>query len=107
VLLLILAAGYPLLFLDRGWIPHDDGMLGQTALRVLTGELPHRDFIHVYTGGLAYWNALAFVLFGIHFMATRYLLFACFLGFLGCSFAVARRFTNDRAAAAVVLCASV
>jgi len=107
LLLVVLAVGYPLLFLDRGWIPHDEGMLGQTAVRVLTGELPHRDFMDAYSGGLSYWNALAFVLFDIHLMAPRYLLYGCFLGFLLSTFAVARRFVPDRIAAAAVLCISV
>ena len=25
-------------FVDRGWIPHDEGMIGQTAARVLASE---------------------------------------------------------------------
>ena len=44
-LVLWLATGaYLLPFVDRGWIAHDDGMLGQAAERVMAGELPHRDF---------------------------------------------------------------
>ena len=43
--------------IDRGWVPHDEGLIGHTAERVLAGELPHRDFDDVYTGGLAYINA--------------------------------------------------
>ena len=98
---------YAALLLDRGWIPHDDGTIGETALRVLRGQLPHRDFSDVYTGGLAYWNALSFALFGVNLLAPRVLLFLSFLGFLGASFAVARRFAGARTSAAVVLCMTV
>jgi hypothetical protein len=38
----------------RGWVPHDEGRLGQSAERILVGELPHRDFDDPYTGGLSY-----------------------------------------------------
>ena len=40
--------------LDQGWIPHDDGAFAQSAARVLDGELPHRDFVELYTGGLTF-----------------------------------------------------
>jgi hypothetical protein len=40
--------------LRQGWIPHDEGTLGLSAERVLRGDLPHRDFDEVYTGGLSY-----------------------------------------------------
>ncbi len=101
------AVVYAALLLDRGWIPHDEGTLGETALRVLGGQLPHRDFPDVYTGGLAYWNALSFGLFGVNLLALRILLFLSFLGFLGASFAIARRFASARTSAAVVLCMTV
>ncbi len=97
MLILLGAAGvYAALLLDRSWIPHDEGTLGETALRVLGGQLPHRDFSPVYTGGLAYWNALSFGLFGINLLALRILLFLSFLGFLGASFAIPRRFASGR-----------
>src|SRR3989454_5257856 len=38
-------------YLTRGWVPHDAGSLAQSAERVLAGELPHRDFDEIYTGG--------------------------------------------------------
>ena len=109
IVLILLGASvmYAALLLDRGWIPHDDGTIGETALRVFGGELPHRDFSDVYTGGLAYWNALSFALFGVNLLAPRILLFLSFLGFLGASYAIARRFAGARASAAVVLCMTV
>jgi len=36
--------------LRRGWIPHDEGGLGESAEWVLEGGLPHRDFDELYTG---------------------------------------------------------
>ena len=95
------------LFIDRGWIPHDDGMLGQAAVRVLTGELPHRDFHDVYSGALSYWHALSFVFFGIHLLSPRVLLLVCFAGFIAVAYGVARRFASPRLAAGVVLLSSV
>ena len=51
-------------YLKRGWVPWDAGALGQSAERVLHGQLPHRDFDEIYTGGLSFLHALAFWLFG-------------------------------------------
>jgi hypothetical protein len=65
---------YLLPFVDRGWIAHDDGMLGQTAERVLAGEIPHRDFDDPYTGGLAYLHAVALKIFGVRLLSLRWLL---------------------------------
>ena len=82
-------------------------MLGQSAVRVLTGELPHRDFQDMYSGGLSYWHALALTLFGIHLLAPRVLLLVSFAGFVAVSYALARRFAPPRPAAAVVLVGTV
>ena len=50
--------------LNQGWVPHDDGSFAQSAHRVLQGELPHRDFAELYTGGLTFLNAAVFWIFG-------------------------------------------
>jgi hypothetical protein len=105
--LLAIALGLGALTFDRGWIPHDDGMLAQAAIRVLTGELPHRDFQEMYTGGLSYWHALSFALFGIHLLAPRVLLLLSFAGFLAVAYALARRFAGPRPSAAAVLLGAV
>lgn len=44
----------------RYWYPHDEGTLAQAALRVAQGEVPHRDFVHPYTGADALIHALLF-----------------------------------------------
>jgi peptidoglycan/LPS O-acetylase OafA/YrhL len=41
---------------------------------VLQGQLPHRDFTDVYTGALSMLHALALRVFGMNFMATRWML---------------------------------
>jgi hypothetical protein len=44
----------------RGWIPHDEGTLGQNAVRILSGEWPHSDFLDVYPGLLGVLHAFFF-----------------------------------------------
>jgi hypothetical protein len=94
VLLLVwlVSAAYVFPFRLRGWIPHDEGVLAQEAEYVLNGEMPHRDFVETYTGGLTYWNALVFRLFGLRLTSLRLALFLCFLAFVPAVFAIASRF---------------
>jgi hypothetical protein len=100
---LCLASGaYALRFLTRGWIPHDEGTIGQSAERVLAGELPHRDFDEVYTGGLTYLNAAAMRVAGMNLRAPRVLLFAAFLAYVAAALAFARRVSGPAAALAAV-----
>jgi hypothetical protein len=94
---------YVWLLLDRGWIPHDEGMLGESALRVLSGELPHRDFDEVYTGGLSYLNAFAFGLFGEQLLAMRYMIYAVFAAWVPLVYYLASRFLGPLAAAGITL----
>src|SRR5216684_7621997 len=68
--------------LRRGWVPHDEGILGQAAERVLQGEMPHRDFNDPYTGGLSYLDGAAFRLFGVNLLVLRYVLFGFFLAWV-------------------------
>jgi Dolichyl-phosphate-mannose-protein mannosyltransferase len=101
----VLAASlaYAWLLLDRGWVPHDEGMLAQSAVRVLLGEVPHRDFDEVYTGGLSYLNALAFQLFGERLLSLRYLSFAAFAAWVPLVYYLAARFVGPLGAAAITL----
>jgi 4-amino-4-deoxy-L-arabinose transferase-like glycosyltransferase len=91
--------------LKRGWVPADEGFLGQTAERVLGGELPHRDYIEGYTGGLSYLNALAFRLFGINLASLRYMLALFFLAWVPAFYYTASRFVSLPVAGAVTLLA--
>jgi hypothetical protein len=72
---------------------------------VLLGELPHRDFDDVYTGGLAYLNAAAFRLFGTTLWSMRLALFAVFLAWVPAVHYIASRFVRRTMAAGVTLLA--
>jgi hypothetical protein len=79
-------------FVHRGWVPHDEGTLAQSAERVLRGELPHRDFDEAYTGLLTQVHAAAFRLFGTRLPSLRLVLFVSFLAFVPAVYAIALRF---------------
>jgi hypothetical protein len=76
VALVVLSLAYLCLFVQRGWIPHDEGMLGQSAERVMAGDLPHVDYEEPYTGGLAWLHAGLFKITGVNLIYPRWLLFA-------------------------------
>jgi len=101
----VLSAIYLGLNLNRGWVPHDEGILGQSAERILNGELPHRDFDEPYTGGLGYLDAASFRLFGTNLMVLRWVLFAFFLTWVPAVFAIAREFCSPWPAAGLTLLA--
>ncbi len=103
----VVSAIYGLAFAERGWVPHDEGLLAQTAERVLRGQMPHRDFDETYTGGLSYAHAFAFRLGGVHLRAPRLLLFFFFLAFVPAVHAVATRLLPPLAAGALTLTAVV
>jgi Dolichyl-phosphate-mannose-protein mannosyltransferase len=91
--------------LNKGWNYRDEGALGQSAERVLNGEMPHRDFDDPYTGGLAYIDAAIFKLFGINLFWLRIFLFAFFLAWVPAVYALARQFLTAWPAAGVTLIA--
>jgi Dolichyl-phosphate-mannose-protein mannosyltransferase len=90
---------------NKGWDPSDEGTLGQSAERVLNGEIPHKDFDDPYTGGLAYIDAFLFRLFGINLIWLRIFLFACFLVWVPAVYALAREFLSPWVAAGVTMVA--
>lgn len=92
-----------LAYLDRGWFPHDLGSVAHPAQRVLLGELPHRDFDDVYTGGLAFLNALAFRVFGETAMAARWMVLCAYAAWVPALWMVARSLAGVGAATAVTL----
>jgi hypothetical protein len=63
---ILLAAGFLVLLIlaFRGWIPHDEGTLGQAAIRVMGGEVPHVDFHDTYGGLQAYVHGGIFSVIG-------------------------------------------
>ena len=78
-------------FVERGWIPHDEGLLGHTAERVLSGELPHKDFDDTYTGGLAFLHSIAFRILGVHLSSLRWTFFAASMLFVPLLYLLALR----------------
>jgi 4-amino-4-deoxy-L-arabinose transferase-like glycosyltransferase len=91
------------MFLRENWVPHDDGMLAQSAERALQGQLPHRDFDEVYTGGLSYLHAAAFKLFGTNLFSLREMLFIFFLLWVPALYFCASRFASPLAAGLATL----
>jgi hypothetical protein len=89
--------------LEDGWWHHDDGSFGQSAVRVLHGELPHRDFADLYTGLLTFINAGVFAVFGEDLFNLRLPVVALFLAYVGCFFALAQRFVSPPMAFAATL----
>jgi hypothetical protein len=73
--LVALSIAYLALFVPRGWIPHDEGMIGQSAERVLNGQVPHVDYEEPYTGGLTRIHAQVFKRAGVDLIYPRWLLF--------------------------------
>jgi hypothetical protein len=96
---------YTAAHIGRGWVAADDGTLSQSALRVLQGQLPHRDFGEIYTGGLSFIHALAFRVFGVNLMSLRICVFLFFLAWLPAVYYVALRFASALGAGAITLLA--
>ncbi|HKR55686.1 MAG TPA: glycosyltransferase family 39 protein, partial [Gemmatimonadales bacterium] len=103
----VLSVGYAAEGLNRGWIPHDEGTIGQSADRVLAGQLPHRDYDEIYTGGLAVVDAAAFRVFGASLLSPRLVLLLVFALWVPAMFYVASRFLGPVAAAGATLAAAV
>jgi Dolichyl-phosphate-mannose-protein mannosyltransferase len=102
---LVIGAVYVGAQIGDGWVPADDGTLSQSALRVMQGQLPHRDFAEIYTGGLSLIHALAFRVFGVSLMSLRLCVFLFFLAWIPAVYYIALRFTSTIAAAFITLLA--
>ena len=100
-----ISAVYVATFVDRGWIPHDEGTLTLAAERAGAGELAYRDFEGGYTGGLNYLHALGFAWFGTRLLSLRWVLYVFFLAFVPSVYVIARRFWPPPAAGLVALAA--
>ena len=98
---LLISAYYVWWHLRRGWIPIDDGPVAQSAERILQGQLPHRDFDELYTGGLAFVNAAAFRILGTNLWTLRIVLFGVFLAWAPAVYYIASRFTRPLMAASI------
>ena len=107
ILILVLAVSLVYVFrtIDRGWVPHDEGTMAETAVRVLQGELPHRDFDDMYTGGLTFLHAAAFEVVGTSLLVLRLTLFAAFGFWVLTVYFIARRLKGPLWAAGTTLLA--
>jgi hypothetical protein len=105
VVVVALAGIYAGLHLASGWVPADEGTLGQSALRVMQGQLPHRDFTEIYSGGLSMIHALAFRAFGVNLMSLRLCVFLFFLAWIPAVYYIALRFTSALSAGLITLVA--
>ena len=96
---LLLTLGVSCLYLapsiDKQWYPWDDGGLGETAQRTLAGQLPHRDFVDTYTGGLSFFDAGVFWLFGTDLLWLRIAMIPFFVAFVAATFFIAKRLTSS------------
>ena len=90
---------YLALFVGVDWIPWDDGMLAQMAVRVLGGEVPHRDFVDPYTGLLTLYHALVFDFLGCDLLNLRWALYAATIPFAYCLYMLFRLFLSPDASA--------
>ena len=97
--LLLAGIAYMVPFVRRGWVPHDEGMIGQSAERALMGELPHVHFQEAYTGGLTWLYAAVFGVFGIDLLNIRWVVFAAAVLAVIVLYAILRRPLSPIAAA--------
>ncbi len=103
----VVSAVYIFGFIDRGWIPHDEGSLAQMAERVLNGELPHRDFDDIYTGGLSFFYAAVFKTLGVSLLSIRTAFYLFILALVPVLYGIAIRFAPPLIAAVVTMSAVV
>lgn len=88
-----------------GWFAYDEGTLGQSAERVLGGEVPHRDFDEIYTGLLTYIHAAVFAVFGPGLVVMRLALFVASMAWLWAMYRIVLRFAPPLGAGLVALAA--
>ncbi len=101
----LVSAAYVGSRIDRGWIPLDEGVLGHSAERVLAGEVPHRDFDDVYTGGLSEADATVYRWTSVRLVNLRWALYGVFVLWVPVVFYIASRFAHPAGAAiATLLC---
>jgi hypothetical protein len=107
LLVWIVTSAYAAVVLRWGWVPRDDGFLAHAAERVLSGEIPHRDFQDVYVGLLSYVHAGAFRVWGTNLASLRYPLFLAFVLFVPAVFWISSRMFGRVAAAVTTVIAAV
>jgi len=71
IIFLVITIAWLALFYDRGFNQFDEGNAIYPAVRILNGDLPHSDYYTLYTGGVFYFYAFLFKVFGIHIGVVR------------------------------------
>jgi hypothetical protein len=74
----------------------DEGVLGETAERVMHGQLPHRDFVDLYTGALGAIYAVGFRVLGVSAETMRTVLVIATLLWIPVLWLVAERLARPR-----------
>lgn len=78
VILIVLSFIYYLLFVNRGIVIYDEGYYAHIAERILTGEIPFKDFFIQFPPGYFYLLALSYKVLGASILTGRFLtLFIC------------------------------
>jgi hypothetical protein len=98
-LLVVASLVYLTHFVDRGWIAHDEGMLGQASERVLHGQIPHVNYQEPYTGALSWIYAGVFRIAGVELLYIRWMLFGVALVAVFVMYSLLRRFAKPIGAA--------
>src|ERR1700719_2377232 len=94
----------------RAWIDwRDEGLLAYGAVRVMNGEVPHRDFVSLQPPLSYYTSAVVFKTFGTSLLSLRVFGLAIFVLMPLLIYAIARRFIDPilsfaAAAPACLLC---
>jgi hypothetical protein len=96
---------YLFTFVDRAWVPFDEGLIALSAEFAAAGGRPHIDYQDAYTGGLSLLYAALFGVFGTDLLTIRYLAFAASAAALACVYGIARRFVGPVGAGSAVLIA--
>jgi len=73
----------------------------------MRGELPHRDFVGLWSGGLDHLNAAAFRMLGVRLATLRMVVATAWLLGLAAMFAAGRHFLRAWIAAALTVCAAL
>jgi Dolichyl-phosphate-mannose-protein mannosyltransferase len=102
----VVCVAYVATRVNRDWTPHDEGLLAQSAERLLAGQLPHRDFGDAYAGLLTAYHALAFAIGGHSLLTLRIALLLAFALWVPAYYAIATRFLGTWGAA-ITTCAAV
>ena len=71
IIFLVITFVWLALFYDRGFNQFDEGNAIHPSIRVQNGDLPYRDFYTLYTGGVYYFYAALFKVFGVHIGIIR------------------------------------